>query len=822
MEKKITENFGGREILVEEQLAAFQDDNELQTRGSKGRGSGVAADPMYRNIIRWLIYATAFLTPLWFLPLTADTLEFNKQIFLIVIASISLVLYLVEMIKSGIIRFRPSSFYFPILGLVAAGVVSVVFAVNKWNSLFGIGESRAWSLISIVSLAVIFFLAVNVIEDKGRALKKIMRVSLVLAFLFGILQIFGIFLFEGAKFATRGFNSVGTLNSLGILAALSLAFFGSGSKEKKDDVLILKYLDFFRYPGLVFALFIVVLINWWPIWTVAFASLLASVALASAGDVTLFKKGKMQLFAMPMAVIILGIFLMLINFNWAPIKSKLSIEVAPSQRVSWKIAFDSMRSRPLGHGGENFIIAYDKYKPASIANSIFYQIRFSDATSEAASLVVEGGALMILAFLYLFWVYGNSLLTLIKKGFDNKGISSTWAASLGLLVAFFLYPFNITFFLLLFLFLTLLAVSSERAQEERVINLESDAKYSFAGSIMFIVGLVSILVAGYFTVNNYLANIYLAKASVATDRDKAIEYFVESANSNDRDPRVYRLLSQTILSQLADGLRTGPKKEESRDSYNARIQNQVASAVNVALRATNVDPTNSQNWMNRGAVYQNLLTLVGGADQAAVNTFNESLARNPADPVAYLRIGNVYLAIADNLQRAISSGQIVGSIASARQQMNEGLASAEENFKKAISIYNNYGQALYNLAVVYDRQGKLADAIKQFEKLQTTNQRDPSVAFQLGLLYYRNNQKDNAFRAWQQAVFIFPNYSNARWYLSLIYEERGDLAKALEQVQEIQRLNPNNELIEQRLTQLGAGLRTIPPERLLDKKPLGQ
>ena len=358
-----------------------------------------------------------------------------------------------------------------------------------------------------------------------------------------------------------------------------------------------------------------------------------------------------------------------------------------------------------------------------------------------------------------------------------------------------------------------LAVLAESGPEkDRIINLESDAKYSFAGSVAFIVGLVGVLVAGYFTVNNYIANVYLAKATRSADRNQAIKYYVASANTNSSDARVYTLLSQTVLAQLADDLKTGPKKDETRENYNARIQNQIASAVNISIRATNADPADSQNWANRGLIYQNLITLVSGAEQAAINSYGESLARNSNDPTTYLRLGNLYMTLAENLQRA----------SAARSQVEENFSKAEESFKKAVGLYNNYGQALYNLAVVYERQNKLSDAIKQFEKLRAANPRDSSTAFQIGLLYYRNNQKDNAFYAWQQAVLLFPNYSNARWYLSLIYEERGDLKRALEQVREIEKFNPENELVRQRLAQLETGQRTIPPERLLDKKPLNQ
>ncbi|MBI4160488.1 MAG: tetratricopeptide repeat protein, partial [Candidatus Yanofskybacteria bacterium] len=130
--------------------------------------------------------------------------------------------------------------------------------------------------------------------------------------------------------------------------------------------------------------------------------------------------------------------------------------------------------------------------------------------------------------------------------------------------------------------------------------------------------------------------------------------------------------------------------------------------------------------------------------------------------------------------------------------------------------------ALYNSAVVYERKGELREAINQFVRLQANNSNDPSIALQLGLLYYRNNQKDEALGAWERAVFLFPNYSNARWYLSLILEERGDLDGALAQVKEVERLNPDNELVKKRRGELEAGSRRIPPEKVLDQQPLDQ
>jgi len=47
-----------------------------------------------RNVVRWIVYIAVFLVPLWFLPFTADVLEFNKQVLLLLLSGLGLVLFL--------------------------------------------------------------------------------------------------------------------------------------------------------------------------------------------------------------------------------------------------------------------------------------------------------------------------------------------------------------------------------------------------------------------------------------------------------------------------------------------------------------------------------------------------------------------------------------------------------------------------------------------------------------------------------------------------------------------------------------------------------
>ena len=114
----------------------------------------------------------------------------------------------------------------------------------------------------------------------------------------------------------------------------------------------------------------------------------------------------------------------------------------------------------------------------------------------------------------------------------------------------------------------------------------------------------------------------------------------------------------------------------------------------------------------------------------------------------------------------------------------------------------------------------MKDAVRQLEMTKNTDPLDPNVAFQLGLLYYRDNQKDKFLRELQRAVTIFPDFSNARWYLALFHEERGDLDSALDELYKIEELNPDNEILAGKIRDLERGRRTLPPQKVTGIRPL--
>ena len=105
----------------------------------------------------------------------------------------------------------------------------------------------------------------------------------------------------------------------------------------------------------------------------------------------------------------------------------------------------------------------------------------------------------------------------------------------------------------------------------------------------------------------------------------------------------------------------------------------------------------------------------------------------------------------------------------------------------------------------------MGDAIAKMEQVAMADPRDVGVAFQLGLLYLRNEENEKAQNALEWAVELAPSYSNARWFLATVYENQGNIEVAIEQVAKVLELNPGNQTIEQRLNNLNAFGASQPP-----------
>ncbi|OGN03455.1 MAG: hypothetical protein A2655_04895 [Candidatus Yanofskybacteria bacterium RIFCSPHIGHO2_01_FULL_43_42] len=805
----------GEELVAEEynsdELAISEDQRTPDV-------NDILTETIYKKAVRLTMLIGAALMPLFFLPWTTNVLELNKQMFVVVIAGAGLVLWLLDIVMSGKLSWRFNPLDKGVLALAGAVALSAVFSIAKFKSIFGAAVGLSDSLLTVVSLTVVYMLMINSFDDKGKALRTFFSVSVVVAILYGFLQMSGFQIFKYLNIsilqftASGAFNTVGSVNVLGMMAAIILPMLYTNKSENK-------IIDYLSKIGILAALAILVIINWWVLWSVAIVGMLAVVALESLFS---SRKGvfRMSKFVFPMTITILGILLVVMGLNLVFVKKNLPVEIALSYKLSGNVAWGVLQENfAFGYGPENFSLAFDKHGAGKLRNTTLSGIKLFDSTSQVLNMAVHNGLVGLAALGFVLWLLAQSLFRVLSSrlmNFDQENIGVI-SAMVAAVVAMFLYPFNLV---LAFTFYALLAMIALAVWGDKrvVYNVEEKASLSLISSLGFIGGLLMALVGLYFVSLNYVADVKYARALNQTEAEKALGYTIEAINWKGNDDRFYVLSSQLALNLLSRELVTKAAPDDTRK--NDRIQNYLSSAVSLAQKATQVAPNESNNWGNLGNVYQNLIQLVDGTDALAETAYLKASELRPGDPSFYNRIGSMYLLRADLLRRLVASRSV--DFQQLNLKADAALLKAEDAFKKAIELSNNFGLAIYNLGSVYERQGKLSEAVKQLETIAPFNANQPGLAFELGLLYYRANQKDKAFNQLQRAIVLSPDYSNARWYLALIYEERREIDRAIEQLERILSIeaNKDNEIVLKKLEELKAGKISIPPKHVLDEKPL--
>lgn len=805
------ETEGQAEAAISAQLVAVKSD-KLGLGGS-----------LYDKIIQIMLYATVVLIPLFYLPFTSSVLEYNKQMLLVVVASVGLVVWLLGAVVSGKLTVRTSPVDKGVLALLVATIAAVIFSMTPAKSVFGISVSLSSSLLTMLALTVFYFLAVNTLHDRGRMLRSSLMLSAALALVVGICQMFTWYFLPGAFAHSRAFNTVGSLNVLGVLAAIALPLFAKTLHRGIDRASAI-----ISIVGVLCAIVVLAILNWWVLWAVALAGMLAMIAFDSLNVTQLSedyggRKNRFALsrFVVPMIVIVVGGFLLLVNFNPVSLKSNFPVEVAPSHKLSAQVAVSVLKQRLLlGWGPENFSLAFDKFGAGQLANSQLSNLRFFDATSEAINIVVHGGVIALLALAVLLWClvqvvarFSGVISDSVARG-SGASIaaqsSGTLAAMVAITVALFLYPLNLTLWFVFFVLLVLsaLIVSGDRS---RTVDIEERPLYSLSASLGFIVGLILVLSGLYLSSVHYLADVRYAHALEQTTPTAAMDGLVRAIDLDASSDRYLRDASQLALTMLRDEI-------NKKNGDSARVQNLMASSVQLAQRAAALQPLESLNWSNLGQIYQSMTGLVDNVERLAEDAYKKAGELRPGDPSFDNRIGQLWLSRADLIRSVMQQSK--SNTAALQQQATDSLVKAEEAFKRAIATSETYGLAIYNLGAVYDRQGKVKEAITQLEKIAPYNTNEPTLMFELGLLYVRAARKDDAIAAMRRAVLLAPQYANARWYLALLLEEKGDIEGAIAQLKEILKSNADNAALKEKLSQLEAGRRVIPPDKVIDSAPL--
>ncbi len=770
---------------------------------------------VFKKISKISIYLLVSLIPLWFLPITQEILNYQKQALLVVLVLVALIAWLAKIINQGELNIRLSWLHIPVLILVIVSAISSITSVWRYGSFWGWPLNVVDSFLTILFFAILYFLISNLFDEEKDLLSlfSVFIVSTVLAGIYAILQLYQIFIIPFSFAKVIDFNTIGSVNSVAILAAVLLPFSMTLSFALKGKF---KWL-FWSFTALL--LLIVFLMNFFSAWIVLIAGLLV---LLIFGMCNIKKRMEFGWISFPMVILIISLFFLFFRFL-VPGAPVLPVEVYPSRSFELSMFSNVFKQNPLlGTGPGTFVYDYIKYRQVSINQTIFWGTKFTSGASEIFDWFITKG---ILGGLSLIATIITALVLMVKILIKSKSDSFSWMIGLGMMASFsgmavaqIMYYSNFTLFFLFWLLLAGLGIKTTEYQKK--ISIAPPSFLAVVSSSVFlltlIVGLGLLFIGG----QKYMAEVqYLkgAKLIAKGDTENGITKILSATKLNPSVDLYWRDLSQLYLSQInqitADkSLSDEQKKQQSQDAVNKAIV-----AVNQVIL---INPANVENWNVRGFIYRNLIG-IEGADIVAIESYNKASQLEPTSPFSFTELGRVYLAQA----------QILANQKDTKDKQEEALNKTLESLNKAVALKADYAPAHYLIALVYDQQGKSDEAILKLEETTKIAPNDLGLAFQLGVIYYQKNQFDNARVQFERAKGLNPDYANARYILGLVYDKQGQKNKAIEEFKKVLQLNPDNDQVKKILNNLNSGktaldgiepasppIQETPPEINKDKK----
>lgn len=782
-----------------------------------------------------ILYLFAALLPLWFVPVSLPV-EFGREITFGILVIIAVILRLLVVLRTGEIRFPHS----PILW--AAGVLVLVFSASVLASKSPLlstffADATAEKLSTLVLGVLLMILAATTFASRREIgiFLFILLVSGTISALATLLQFFGIPVYSAIG-GGQNFNVIGTVNGLAVFYA-SLLLINTGLIFSGVFRTWRPWIRSLLFVSSLAFLAVILLVNFRTVWIVLLGSAIFLFGLIfqhsreirevglPAGSPTSFG----WRYWTALGLILFSVLMLLMRTPIFP-QVQLPLEVNPSLSATFsitkKVFGEEVKNIFLGSGPGTFGYDWARYKDPSINQTIFWGIRFNQGYSWVATLVPTLGVLGTLAFLIFL---GAAIFAFLRRLLSPRGEEMIMARALflgfvALVLAGFLYP--ATFTQVLFLFLTiglLLALAAEDEGEEqanfwRVRNLliKFENPWAVFISSLVVIFFVSMGIAALYLETGKIRAALAREAGAAAfgrgDPASAMRQFEKSVSLDSNNPRGLQMLVLARVEQIRGIIQRASAGENVQQEF----QGTVAVAIQNSQQALALYPQEPVFWRVQGSLYEMIIPFITGSERFAVESYQKAGELDPQNPVVWSDLGRAYLVFAERVQLLLNQGQ--GPKAELEQVRQAALAEAEKAFQKATEVKPDFAQAHFLLAQTAVRQGNIRNAIRAVEQARQAAPLDIGIAFQLGLLYYQTDDLANAEGEFLRAVSLNENYSNARYFLGLIYDRREERDKAIREFEKVRIFNPDNEEIKTILANLRAkkkalsGIAPPPPE----------
>lgn len=689
---------------------------------------------------RILSYVLFFIIPWFVIPLPWDTTEQVRVTFFLVISLLILLLEFVKWIWDGKITMLRSSLDKIVFVLLTTFVISSIFALDKWTSIWGMDGRLGTGLLSIFTLMVIFFIGRGFLSKKEYVLKSIelfllgLSTTVVLSFLTVLkVNVWGWIPYAKELFLPGlplTFYSNELILISGVLIFLGTVLVIAYLREKKVQKILLPFVGIF--------LGFVSIVMFSMMQGVVLPILIAITVLLTS--LLLFIKLEKGLRFLPVILSVLSVISLIfsIGLQYDSFKNAIvgeSYEVVTpinlASDLSWNVSsgviVNNFFRGLVGLGNDSFSIAYNQFKPSVPSVISLGSSSFVASSNEVFTTLANRGIVGVVVWLLV----GLAILKLFVSDISSKTQESLLLLLLEIsTILMYLGSFFVSYsFLLYFVFfVSLLFVVLMRnhiyKQDEQFIlkfwavnvgGVSQDVNKTISSVNWFLTGVMVLVVfsalmsLGSRTVSVLYAiraeaysveeNRKFAEKNEEISLDQKEEYFGKMISYYDKalsydstNPIFNRKAASTALDMMSVLTeRYKNASEEEKTSILSEISNWKNVAIDLSREAINTSSYTYPNWYVRASMYTGFLS-IGLSDygEDALFALQRCIQLNPLDFQSYYLAGQIYM-IKEDYEKALSA------------------------FASALSINGQHVQSLVLSANILNEQGDTKNAISYLE-----------------------------------------------------------------------------------------------------------
>jgi len=745
-------------------------------------------------IADWSILGLFTFLPFFFLPVSWVSIPQAKTILIAIVAVVATVSWVAHVLSEGTARLPRSLLLFAAALVPVAYFVSAFATGASWTSF--VGGVQQDTVVAVLIGYALFISSAAVLSQSFRKLTSALRGFMlggVLVLLIQIVKFIVPDLTFGEALVGQAASVIGSWHDLGIFVGLlfffAVAFLSTPLAQGGWWKLLLRGIA-------VLSFFLLVIINFSDVWLalfiLAFGYALALFYISRPSEETIRRAVDKRVFLWgAIALLIAGFYFGGTTVhNLLPSSLRVTqFEVRPSWQGTYSIGANSLTQPAsifFGSGPNTFPREWVMHKPSSVNATEFWNIDFYAGVGFIPTSFVTVGLLGVLAWgavclavLYTIWVFLRARRNSVEGIFQMiLGASAVYLTAFHIL-----YVPGPTLSALLFLVFGAMVASGLLSQTIRPSNIGlsldtwKDRVWVGALAVLSVV----VFLGGVQSVRALTSDVFVNRAvaifNETEDFSRATRQTEIALAILPQNDRAHRAAVELGILQFSKLAAESSVSEEAR----ASLQNTLTATIQHGLEAVAIENSNYQNWLLLARLYGDLAGAgVEGAEEQARAAYAEAQKNNPTNPLPYLGVAQLDLLSGND-------------------------DSARENLNKAIELKSNLASARFLLSQLEARAGNLDAAFEQAAIVVQVVPNDALGWYNVGTILYAKEDYANAALAFERAVGIQNNYSNALYLLSASYTALERSQDALTAMRAVESLNPDNQDIKKVREQLEAG-----------------